>query len=447
MFGRTLASVDIADLFGDRAAIGAMLSFERELAQAQAAAGVVPASSAEAIARIAVLERPDPDVMVRDAAHAGSLAIPFVKWLRGRVETHDRDAARYVHFGATSQDLLDTALVLCTRDAFDRIRGHAQAAIGAAVSLARTHAGDAMTARTLLQPAGVMTAGLKAARWAASLQRSLERLDRSAREGLAVSLGGAVGDLAALGSAGPEVRRNLARRLGLADPGCAWHTSRERWCGLAADAGILAGSAGKIARDISLLCQAEIGEAVEPAAEGRGGSTAMPQKRNPVLSMRILAAVQGVPGRVAELLGSMVQEHERSLGAWQNEMAQVPELYGRVCTALEATATLLEGLRFDTARCRSNLDALQGTVMADRVTALLAGHLGHSEAAALAGRLSTEALSRKVSLGSLLTAAIQDDPRLAEVDGQDIETCLDPAEALRHAAAETQAVLASAGLA
>ena len=447
MFARTLVSGDIADLFGGPAVVRAMLAFERELARAQAVAGLLPAGCAETIARVADSEQPDPDALVREGIHSGSLAIPFVSWLRGRVEAQDREAGRYVHFGATSQDVLDTALVLCTRDALDRIRAHAGSAISAAVTLARAHAADAMTARTLLQPAGVMTAGLKAARWAASLRRSLDRLERSAHDGLALSLGGAVGDLAALGASGPGIRQDLARRLGLADPGHGWHTSRERWCGLAADAAILAGASGKIARDISLLCQAEIGEAMEPAAEGRGGSTAMPQKRNPVLSMRILAAVQGVPAIVADMLGCMVQEHERSLGAWQNELACAPELYGRVCTAVETTATLLEGLRFDTARCRSNLDALQGTVMADRLATVLAGYLGRTEAAALAGRLSAEAIAQNVPLDSLVIAFVRKDPRLAGADAQDIGNCLDPADAIRHAAAQTQDVLAVAGLA
>ncbi|MEO8040306.1 MAG: lyase family protein [Betaproteobacteria bacterium] len=380
LFERVLADPQAEAAFSDAAITGAMLQFEIALAAAQAELGLVPASAAAAIARHAGTFAVDPVQLARDGAHAGSLAIAFVGALTAHLARHDADAARHVHSGATSQDVLDTALVLCTRDALALFDGALHRAIAAAGALAQTHAATPLLARSFLQPAGVTTFGWKAAQWTLSLARCRARIAHAAGEALAVSLGGAIGNLAAQGQAGCALRRKLARALALADSGATWHTHRDDWIGLATAAAIAAGTMGKIAHDIALMAQSEVGEVAERAVPGRGGSTAMPHKRNPVLTMRVIAAVHAIPGMTATLLAAMSQEHERALGTWQAELAQWPGIFVHAASAARALAELLEGLEVDAARCRANIDRLDGVVFAERLVELFAPAIGKTQA-------------------------------------------------------------------
>ncbi|MEI7970207.1 MAG: lyase family protein [Betaproteobacteria bacterium] len=411
--------------FDPGAFIRQMVRFEVELAHAQADLGLVPVAAALSIERVAASFRPDPAVLAGRGAEVGSIAIPLVAELVARVAAEYPDAARHVHAGTTSQDVLDTAMVLCTREALSYIDAVTAEALDAARRLAFGNARVPVLARTLLQPAGVTSLGLKAARWHDSLARCRRRLAAAAGPAMQVSLGGAFGTLDSLGDAGPSVRARLADRLGLGDDGRSWHTSREAWVGLAADAALLAGTAAKIARDVALMSQAEVGEVSEPSAAGRGGSSAMPQKRNPVLAMSVLSASQSLPGLLSNLLAGMVQEHERGLGNWQNELTQWPEVFRRTFVALRALGRLLDGLRVDADRCRMNIGSTLETVFSEAVAGLVAPVLGRSEAHSWLEALCAEALLRQERLSVLVARDLVADPRLAGMDPVALAACFD----------------------
>jgi 3-carboxy-cis,cis-muconate cycloisomerase len=427
--------------YSDVALLEAMLRFEVALAQVQARLGLIPDRCAALIAQHAGATPLEPAVLARAGAQAGSLAIPFVQAVIAHVAGQDLVAGRYVHFGATSQDLLDTALVLCTRTAVAQLEGNLQRAGRAATSLARRHAGTPALARTLLQPAAVTTIGFRCAQWAQALARTRRRVLDNADEALAVSAGGAVGNLAAWGDAGARLRAELAGALGLRDPGATWHTQRDAWIELAVDAALATGTMAKIARDIALMAQAEVGEAEEPAAPGRGGSTAMPHKRNPVLSMRVLAAAQPVPGLIAGLLAAMPQEHERALGNWQAETAQFPDVLIHALSAAGALAELLEGVRFDETRCRANIDALQGTIFSESLAGLFAPALGKPEAQALVATLCTRANKTQTHLRELARQQLTAEDRLTAVSRADVDAVFDLDRAARASAQQVQPML------
>jgi 3-carboxy-cis,cis-muconate cycloisomerase len=314
----------------------------------------------------------------------------------------------------------------------------------AAGALARRHATAPMLARTLLQPAGVTTAGFKCAHWALSLARVRWRLLRTAQEALAVSLGGAAGNLAELGERGPAVRAQMAQALELPDPGANWHSHRETWIALAADAGLACGAMAKIARDVALMTQAEVGEAQEPHADGRGASSAMPHKRNPALTLRVLAATQPVPGMVSGLLAGMAQEHERALGNWQAELAQFPQVFTHALAAAAALADLAEGLHIDAARCRANIEALRGTIFSERLAAALLPALGKEAAQATVADLCRRALDSGRHLRDLAHEQLSGDARLQPHLGGELDEVFDLERPVRLSAAQIEPLLAAA---
>jgi 3-carboxy-cis,cis-muconate cycloisomerase len=250
-------------------------------------------------------------------------------------------------------------MALVTREAVALVEADLRKAAQALLVHAKQHAATPILARTLMQPASVTSFGLKCAGWAAPLVRSRARLADAARRALNVQLGGAVGTLAQMKGQGPAVRRRMAQELGLGDPGQAWHTQRDDWVALGCELGLLVGSLGKIAKDIALMGQYEVGEVAEPSEPGRGGSSAMPHKRNPVASMVALAAAHRAPQRVAALLAAMPQEHERALGAWQAELGEWPQLLMCAHGSVRALAGALPGLQIDAARMRGNIERLR----------------------------------------------------------------------------------------
>ena len=359
IFEGFLSTPEVLDAFSDHHFVDAMLRFEAALARAQAQLGLIPESAAHSIVGSCKVELFDVAKIVRDSGRAGSVAIPLVKSLKEAVGLFNGDAVPYVHFGSTSQDVIDSAMALVTRNAVQLIDADLGKAIEALLQHAKHHAQTPMLARTLMQPASVTSFGLKCVNWAAPLVRSRARIDEAARHALKLQLGGAVGTLAQMKSQGPDVRARMAQDLGLADAGGAWHTQRDEWVALGCELGILVGSLGKIAGDIALMGQYEVGELAEPSEPGRGGSSAMPHKRNPVASMVALAAAQRGPQRVAALLAAMPQEHERALGAWQAELAEWPQLLMSAHGSVRALAGALPGLQVDVARMRANIDGLR----------------------------------------------------------------------------------------
>jgi 3-carboxy-cis,cis-muconate cycloisomerase len=357
IFERTLVTADIEAVFADAAVIDAMLAFEAALAGAEADEGVVPAAAAAAIAAACGREAFDVEAIVAEARIAGALAIPLVSRLKAQVGVADPGAARFVHHGATSQDAIDTALVLVTRRALALIDADLSRLIDALTDLARRHATTPMLGRTLLQPAEVTSFGCEVLGWLVPLVDGRRRLRDAADAAIRLQFGGAVGTLAVLGERAPAVARGLAARLALASPAGAWHASRDAWVALGCALALLCGSLGKMGRDLALLAQGEVGEVAEPHGEGRGSSSAMPHKRNPVAALVAISAATRAPHFAAALLAAMPQEHQRGLGGWQAELATWAPLcmatHGAVRALADACAA---GLAVDAARMRRNID-------------------------------------------------------------------------------------------
>ena len=328
------ASQPVAAAMGDAALVELMLAFEAALAKAHGALEIIPADAArviaQAVANFPGLRGEDWVRFAADAARAGTPVIPLVRVLTAHVAAIDPNAAGSVHFGATSQDVMDSALMLQLRIAIASINADMLRLGKAAAALAQDHRNTIMLGRTLLQPAVPITFGLKAAQWLSEIAVCRARLAEAADAALVLQFGGAAGTLGSLRAHGPAVAAELAKTfsLPLPQPALPWHTRRSALVNLGAQFAIIAGSAGKIARDVSLMMQFEIGEVFEPSESGRGGSSAMPHKRNPVRCMQILANATRAPDLAAILMRGMVQEHERALGGWQAEWAVWPDLAG-----------------------------------------------------------------------------------------------------------------------
>jgi 3-carboxy-cis,cis-muconate cycloisomerase len=338
------------------------------------------------------------------ATRSGNLAIPLVKALTSKVAKTDADAARYVHWGATSQDVIDTATMLGLRAGIDALLTDAGRAVTGFAKLARQHRNTAVVARTWLQHALPMPFGLKLAEYAAALHRSRGRLQRLRRETLALQFGGAAGTLAALGTRGLQVAEQLAEALELPLPEAPWHTHRDRIAEAASVFAILAGTCGKIARDVQLMMQTDVGEAFEPAGEGRGGSSTMPHKRNPVAAATALGAAIMAPNLAATIFAAQIQDHERSAGPWHAEWPTLPTLMLVTSGALAGIVDIAEGLEVDAARMRVNLDATDGLIMAEAVTFALAEKIGKSDAHHLIEAASKKAAAGKRHLRDVLTS-------------------------------------------
>lgn len=365
IFEEFLSTPEMLDAFGAQRFVAAMLRFEAALAEAQASVGLIPTASAHSIAAAATIDQFDVAAIMRESGRAGSVAIPLVKSLKDQLATRDKQAATHAHFGATSQDVIDTALALCTRDALALLDADVRVAIDALLRLAEQHVDTPILARTLMQPGSVTSFGLKCANWAAPLVRSRGRLQALAKNALSVQLGGAVGTLAQMKGQGAAITAAMAQALGLRAPDAVWHTQRDEWVALGCEVGILVGSFGKIARDVALMGQYEVGEVAEPAEPGRGGSSAMPHKRNPVAAMVALAAAERAPQRVAALLAAMPQEHERALGKWQAELAEWPPLWAAAHGSARAMGAAMAGLQVNAVRMRANIDTLRAELPAE----------------------------------------------------------------------------------
>jgi 3-carboxy-cis,cis-muconate cycloisomerase len=419
----------IDDAFSDAALLSAMLRFEVALARAEARAGVIPESAAAAIASVSV-ERFDARAIALAARSSATPAIPFVETLTAAVAAVDPSAANVVHRGATSQDVTDTALVLCLRAARTPIDA-AHARIESALRrLSNDHASTVMLARTLLQPATPTTFGLKAAGWLGSLRRSHGELAGAFDRACVLQFGGAAGTLAALGSDGLTIADHLAHELDLPLPDAPWHAHRDRTASLVACCGVYAGAAAKAARDIALLMQAEVGEAFEPG----GGSSTLPHKRNPAGCAVAIASASRVPGFVATLLSGMAQEHERGVGGGQAEWAAVAGAVASTGSAAAALADVLEGLRVDPARMRRAIDDTHGAIFAERAMMRLAPALGRERAARLVADAVAASARGESFAAALLSqrdaaAALTDDDRRTL---ESPESCLGAAETFRR---------------
>jgi 3-carboxy-cis,cis-muconate cycloisomerase len=399
-----LSSAAMRAVCDDVASLQRMLDFEAALARAEVATGVIPAGAAGPIANACKAGHFDLAALADAATQSGNLAIPLVEALTAEVATAAPDAARYVHWGATSQDVIDTAAMLTLRAGIEVLLADIGRAIAGFARLAQQHRNTAAVARTWLQHALPMPFGLKLAEYAAALHRSRVRLRRLTRESLALQFGGAAGTLAALGGKGLVVAERLAQELELPLPDAPWHSHRDRLAEAAAVLAIIAGTCGKIARDVQLMMQTDVAEAFEPSGEGRGGSSTMPHKRNPVAAATALAAAMMAPNLAATIFAAQVGDHERSAGPWHAEWPTLPGLLLVTSGALAAIVDIAEGLEVDAARMRVNLDATGGLIMAEAVAMALAEKIGKREAHHLVEAASKKAVAEKRALRDVLTA-------------------------------------------
>jgi len=400
----------VAKLFRDDNYLQTMLDFESELAYAEASSGVIPSSAANAIAAKCRVELFDKQKLAEAAALAGNLAIPLVQQLKALVAAENKDAAGFVHWGATSQDAIDTALVLQLREALPLISTDLENLCARLAKMADQHRLTPIVARTWMQHAVPTTLGIKFAGWLDALGRHRERFRETHNRCLALQFGGAAGTLAALGSQGGVVAQHLSEQLKIPLPQMPWHTHRDRLSEIATTLGLLTGSLGKIARDIVLHMQTEIDELREPAEEGRGGSSTMPHKRNPVACAMILAAAIRVPGLVATMLSAMVQEDERGLGGWHAEWETLPEIVCLTAGAMHHLANVVPRLEIDVQRMRENLELTRGLIFAEAITAALGEKISRSQARELIDAASARAIKGKLHLRDV----INDDQKIAK---------------------------------
>jgi 3-carboxy-cis,cis-muconate cycloisomerase len=427
------------EVFSDASRLSRMLEFEAALAKAEAQVGVIPGRAAEVIASQCDIARFDVRAIDDAMQAAGNLAIPLVAALTRNVGDVDAQAKGFVHYGATSQDAIDTGLVLQLRDALVLIDADLVRLCRALVHQARKHAGTVMPGRTWLQQALPITLGVKLAAFVSALDRHRDRLERARHENLVLQFGGAAGTLAALGSRGLAVSDALAEELGLDVPDMPWHTQRDRLCDIASILGMLVATLGKLGRDVALLAQTEVGEASEPGAPGRGGSSTMPQKRNPVGASIAIAASVRVPGLVATMLAASVQEHERGLGNWPAEWETLPDIVMLAAGALAAMLDVAHGLDVDNERMRANLALTNGLVYAEAVQMALAPTMGRDAAHALVARACRHALAEGAHLRDILAG----EPDVMQRLGRErIDELFDPTSCLGESSALIERALA-----
>ena len=393
----------------DVAWLQAMLDTEAALARAVERAGLAPPGSGAAVTAVARADLFNNGTLGEAAAATGNPVPALVRALTARLPESAAGAAAAVHKGATSQDIIDTAAMLIARRALDLILADLSAAARSCAAHAAEHSHAVMSGRTLLQQAVPVTFGLVAAGWLTAIDEARQNLHQVRTARLAVQFGGAAGTLASLGDAGPQVAALLGDELGLPVPALPWHTNRLRIIELAA---ALAGSCaalGKIARDVTLLAQTEVAEVREAAEPGRGGSSAMPHKQNPVAAITILGCTKQAPGLLTTLTSAAEQEHQRAAGAWHSEWLPLSQLITLTASAASWSAELLTGLQPDPARMRANLEATRGLPLAENIATLLAPALGRLQAHDLIAKASKTSAANHISLAD----AIYSDERLA----------------------------------
>ena len=429
LFGPLFVPDAIREAVGGRAWLQAMLDAEAALAIAEARAGLIPSGEAQTIAECCDADRFDPEEIGREGRAAGNPVPALVKALTAAVPDN---AARHVHKGATSQDIMDTAAMLVARRSLDLITTEVDGVASACAGLAETYRDTLISGRTLLQQALPTTFGLKAAGWLVAVLEARRRLLAARESGLAAQLGGAAGTLASLGPPGIRVLQEFARELDLAEPVVPWHTARLRVAELGSVLALASGVMHKLALDVVLLAQTEVAEVAEPSEGGRGGSSTLPHKRNPVGSTLAAACARRVPPLTETLQAAMAQEHERAAGAWHAEWETLSDALALTGGAAAAMREVMEGLEVRPDSMRENLDATGGLLLAENVTTIAAEKLGRLEAHELVEAASRRTFANESTLREELLA----EPALREhLTPEEIDDALDPEHYLGSAGA------------
>lgn len=415
---------EMSATFSPEAHVQNMLTFEAALAHAEAQVNILPPEAAANIAARCKVEFFDVATLYREAVISGTPTIPLVRMLTAQVEDNTQ---KFVHWGATSQDAIDTAIMLQIRDGLDLLLADLYKMCAACAMLTERHRSTLMAGRTLLQQALPITFGLKAARWLALVVRQIHALRRQREHTLAVQLGGAAGTLASLGENGLQVVELLAAALGLPAPDLPWHTERDRIAEIATSLGVVSGAMAKIANDIVLLAQTEVGEVTEGNTPGKGESSAMPQKHNPVDAINALTSAQLAIGNVPVILSAMTQEHERAVGGWQAEWATVPNLFRFTSGAVKHVCDAIENLQVNSARMGANLDLTGGLIMAEALTMALAQKVGRPEAQRIVKAICKSSVRSGITL---LQAALAETDVCSHLSPEEIDHALDPSNYL-----------------
>ena len=423
MFG----AEEVDRIFADHARLQRMLDFEAALARAEASCNVIPESAVGPIAAKCQAKLFNLDELAAGSRKAGNLAIPLIRQLTQLVAKDDAASSRYVHWGATSQDVMDTGLILQLRDALDWFDLQIAKLCDQLAALSELHRSTVVAGRTWLQHAVPTVYGLKVAGWLDAMVRHQTRLQETRKRVLVLQFGGAAGTLATLGQKGIEVSEALAANLHLELPPLPWHAHRDRMAETATTLALLTGTLGKIGRDVSLQMQTEVGEVSEPADEGRGGSSTMPHKRNPVACAMILAAADRVPGLSSTMLAAMPQEHERGLGGWHAEWETLPEIVRLCAGALHWTLETIAGLEIDVDRMRANLELTHGLIYAEAIATRLAADVGKAAAHELLETASRKAIREKKHLRDVLSA---DSAVTAHLEANEIARLFGPTQQL-----------------
>ncbi|MDQ2858210.1 MAG: adenylosuccinate lyase family protein [Candidatus Eremiobacteraeota bacterium] len=408
------------DVFCVPSRLQAMLDVEIALARAEARVGVIPAAAADAIAAAADVGRLDIPAIVAGTQRVGYPVVPLTKQL---AELAGADAGGYVHWGATTQDILDTATVLQLRRAFALLEADLTAVIRALSERALLHRDDVMAGRTHLQHALPVTFGYTCALWLAPLIEHRSRLSRARAAVESLQFGGAVGTLASLGERGRDVALALGAELGLRVPEAPWHVDRSAFADAACAVGLVCGSLAKFATDVALLMQTDVAEVAEPYEPGRGGSSTMPQKRNPIASEYVLATARGVHALVPVMLLAMAGDHERSTGPWQSEELALSQIFVLASATLAHARAVATGMTVDVARMRRNLETTGGLIVSESVAMSLAASLGSGQAHNVVDR----ACALSLESGITLRDALLREPAVSAVcDAEAIDKLLDP---------------------
>lgn len=430
LFDAYFMQPEMREIFSDEGRVQGMLDFEAALARAQARVGLIPPEVVADIELSCDARLFDFDALAIAIGSAGNSAIPLVKALGKQIAARSAEAERYVHMGATSQDVMDSGLVLQLRRAIVLLERDLSRLADAMAEQAQCHACTPLAGRTWLQQATPVTLGMKIAGWLGAVTRHRQRLNEIKPRLLCLQFGGASGSLAALGDQAFSVAEALADELQLALPEQPWHTQRDRLVEFAGLLGLIAGSLGKLGRDVSLLMQTEVGEVFEPSAPGKGGSSTMPHKRNPVGAAVMISTATRVPGLVGTMLSAMPQEHERSLGLWHAEWETLPELCCLVSGSLQQALQVIPGLQVDAERMAINLQSTKGLVLAEAVSIALAQRIGRDAA----HHLVEQCCRRAVEQSAHLRQVLGETPQVSEQFSSDeLDRLLDPAHYLGQA--------------
>ena len=430
LFERYFSSQAMSEVFSDAGRVQGMLDFEAALARAEARTGLIPATAVAPIEAACKAELFDFQALAIAIASAGNSAIPLVKALGKKIAAIDPEAERYVHLGATSQDAMDSGLILQIRQAIALIEADlAQLAAALAVQ-AKRYAGTVLPGRTWLQHATPVTLGMKLAGTLGAITRHRQRLAELKPRLLVLQFGGAAGTLAALGAQAWPVSEALADELALGLPDQPWHTQRDRLCEFASVVAGIAGTLGKLGRDLSLLMQTDVGEVFEPSAPGKGGSSTMPHKRNPVGAAVLIGAATRAPALLSTMYSAMPQEHERSLGLWHAEWESLPELCRLLSGALVQALIAVPELEVDSSRMLSNLDITRGLLLAEAVSIELAQRVGRERAHHLLESCCRQAIAEGRHLREILGSNSEVS---AQLSAPELDRLLDPAHYLGQA--------------